>query len=72
YLFNLITPIRSALAATLVILLHEGGKYIWVGPIERVLQVLTGCLLALIITYIFHVRDCASKGFEVISDVQHE
>ena len=40
-------------------------------PIERVLQVLAGCLLALIITYIFHVRDTASKGFEVISDV-HE
>ena len=71
YLLNLITPIKSALAATVVILLHEGGKYVWVAPIERVLQVLTGCLLALIITYLFHVRYSTSKGFEVISDV-HE
>ena len=71
YLFNLITPIKSALAATVVILLHEGSKHVWIAPIERVLQVLTGCLLALIITYIFHVRESASKGFKVIGDV-HE
>ncbi len=68
YLFNLITPMRSALAATVIILLHEGTKHVWVAPLERVLQVLTGCLLALIITYAFHVRGTAHKGFEVISD----
>ena len=71
YLFNLITPMRSALAATVIILLHEGGKHVWVAPLERVLQVLTGCLLALVITYVFHVRGNTSKGLEVISDA-HE
>jgi uncharacterized membrane protein YgaE (UPF0421/DUF939 family) len=71
YLCNLITPMRSALAATVIILLHEGGKHVWVAPLERVLQVLTGCLLALIITYVFHVRGDNSKVLDVISDA-HE
>lgn len=62
YLFNLITPMRSALAATVIILLHEGSKHLWVAPVERVLQVLSGCLIAMIVTYVFHIKESEGKA----------
>jgi uncharacterized membrane protein YgaE (UPF0421/DUF939 family) len=62
YLFNLITPMRSALAATVIILLHEGSKHLWVAPVERVLQVLSGCLIAMVVTYVFHIKAGEGKA----------
>jgi uncharacterized membrane protein YgaE (UPF0421/DUF939 family) len=56
YLFKLDAGIRSAIAATIIIMLHEEGKHIWDTAIERVIAVLMGCLLALIITFIFHFK----------------
>jgi len=49
-------PTRSALAATIIVTLHESGKHIWDAAFERVVAVVAGCLLGLIITFIFHSR----------------
>jgi len=56
YLFKLDTGSRSALAATIIIMLHEEGKHIWDAAFERVIAVLVGCILALLITFIFHFK----------------
>ncbi len=62
YLFKLDTGARSALAATIIIMLHPEGQHVWDTALERVIAVLAGCLLALIITFIFHFRDRKSGG----------
>ncbi|MFP5042527.1 FUSC family protein [Parasediminibacterium sp. JCM 36343] len=56
YLFTLDTGIRSALAATIIIMLHGEGKHVWDTAIERIIAVLAGCLLGLLITFIFHFK----------------
>ena len=56
YLFKLDAGIRSALAATIIIMLHEEGRHLWDAAIERIISVLAGCLLALIITFLFHFK----------------
>lgn len=56
YLLKLDTGIRSALAATIIIMLHDEGKHVWDTAIERLIAVLAGCLLALLITFIFHFK----------------
>ena len=56
YLFKLDSGIRSALAATIILMLHEEGKHVWDTAIERVIAVLSGCLLGLVITFIFHFK----------------
>jgi len=57
YLFKLDNGVRSALAATIIIMLHEGGKHMWDTAIERIIAVLAGCSLGLLITYLFHFRN---------------
>lgn len=57
YLFKLDAGIRSALAATIIIMLHDEGRHIWDTAIERIIAVLTGCILALLITFIFHFKE---------------
>jgi len=47
---------RTALAATIIVTLHEAGRHVWDTALERVLSVLAGCLLGLLITFIFHSR----------------
>ncbi|MBS1639863.1 MAG: FUSC family protein [Bacteroidetes bacterium] len=56
YLFKLDAGIRSALAATIIILLHEEGKHLWDTALERIIAVLAGCVLGLAITFVFHFR----------------
>ena len=56
YLFKLDSGIRSALAATIILMLHEEGKHVWDTAIERVIAVLAGCVLGLVITFIFHFK----------------
>ncbi len=56
YLFKLDSGIRSALAATIIIMLHEEGKHVWDTAIERVIAVLSGCAIGLIITFVFHFK----------------
>jgi uncharacterized membrane protein YgaE (UPF0421/DUF939 family) len=54
YLFKLDAGARSALAATIIIMLHEEGKHVWDTALERVIAVLGGCILGLLITFAFH------------------
>lgn len=68
YFFKLDAGIRSALAATIIVMLHE-GKHIWDTAIERVIGVLAGCVLGLLITFIFHYN---IKPPEKTKFVNHE
>ena len=56
YLFKLDSGIRSALAATIILVLHEGGNHVWDTAIERVIAVLAGCVVGLAVTFIFHFK----------------
>ncbi|RTL60430.1 MAG: hypothetical protein EKK37_06240 [Sphingobacteriales bacterium] len=56
YIFKLDAGIRSALAATIIIMLHQEGKHVWDTALERIIAVLAGCIIALIITFIFHFK----------------
>lgn len=55
-LFNLEAATRTALAATIIVMTHEAGTHLWDTAVGRVLSVLTGCVLGLLITFIFHNR----------------
>ena len=46
---------RSAAVAVVIILLHQKGQYFWDVALERAGGVLSGCLIAMMITYTFHV-----------------
>lgn len=49
------TGARSTLAAMIIILLYqEGGTHVWDSSLSRIIAVILGCLLGLIITYVFH------------------
>ena len=61
YLLKFDTAMKSALAATIIIMLHEEGKHIWDTAIERVIAVVSGCLLGLLITFIFHFKENNEK-----------
>jgi uncharacterized membrane protein YgaE (UPF0421/DUF939 family) len=56
YFLKLENPTRSALAASIIVTLHESGPHIWDIALERVMAVLSGCILGLLITYAFHSR----------------
>ncbi|GEP91204.1 Fusaric acid resistance protein-like [Chitinophaga terrae (ex Kim and Jung 2007)] len=56
---------RTALAATIIVMTHEAGSHLWDTAVERVLSVLVGCLLGLLITFIFHNK-YASQAAEII------
>lgn len=45
---------RSTLAAMIIILLHPEGVHVWDSAISRIAAVIVGCLIGLIITYVFH------------------
>ncbi|HZX75284.1 MAG TPA: FUSC family protein [Cyclobacteriaceae bacterium] len=45
---------RSTLAAMIIILLHQEGTHLWDSALSRVSAVFVGCLLGLVITYVFH------------------
>ncbi len=56
YLLKLDAGIRSALAACIIIMMHNEGKHSWGTALERIISVLGGCVLALVITFLFHFR----------------
>ncbi|MBS1627178.1 MAG: FUSC family protein [Bacteroidetes bacterium] len=70
YLFKLDAGIRSALAATIIILLHEEGKHLWDTALERIIAVLAGCVLGLIITFLFHFKTKIGIKKEINSNHQ--
>ena len=55
-LLKLEASTRSALAATIIVTLHEAGRHVWDTALERIVAVLAGCLLGLVVTFIFHSR----------------
>lgn len=55
-LLHLEAATRTALAATIIVMTHEAGAHLWDTAVARVLSVLAGCLLGLLITFIFHNR----------------
>jgi uncharacterized membrane protein YgaE (UPF0421/DUF939 family) len=53
--FNIADTIRSALAAFLIVTLQNKNSDLWLLPIERVLCVMTGCLVALLLNIFFNI-----------------
>ncbi|HTI12870.1 MAG TPA: FUSC family protein [Puia sp.] len=51
---QLTTTLRSAMAALVIVLIHEEQLKQWYLPLERVLCVVAGCLVALIVTLLFN------------------
>jgi uncharacterized membrane protein YgaE (UPF0421/DUF939 family) len=51
---RLTSTLRSAMAALVIVLIHEEQVKEWYLPLERVLCVVAGCLAALIVTLIFN------------------
>lgn len=45
---------RSTLAAMIIVLIQREGAHPWDGAVNRVLAVVTGCLLGWAVTYVFH------------------
>lgn len=49
---------RSTLVAMIIILLHQEGTFaganLWDSALSRIVAVISGCLLGLLITYVFH------------------
>lgn len=49
---------RSTLAAMIIILLHQegtmAGSHLWDSALSRIVAVVSGCMLGLFITYVFH------------------
>ena len=62
YILKLDAGIRSALAASVIVMLHGSGKHLWDTALERVIAVLAGCVLGLIITFVFHFKVKHSVG----------
>lgn len=56
YYFKLEDSARTALAAAVIIMLHESGKHYWDNALQRVIAVFSGCMLGLLITYLFHFK----------------
>ncbi|MDR3711334.1 MAG: FUSC family protein [Puia sp.] len=53
-LLKLQAATRSAAIAVLIITMHEPGSYFWEIAIERAAGVILGCIIGVIITYLFH------------------
>ena len=45
---------RSTLTAVIIILLHPEGAHLWDSALSRIIAVIVGCILGLLITYVFH------------------
>jgi uncharacterized membrane protein YccC len=45
---------KSTLAAVVIVLMNSNENSFWSSPLHRLSSVIAGCLLALVITYVFH------------------
>jgi uncharacterized membrane protein YgaE (UPF0421/DUF939 family) len=55
YVFKLMVGVRSALAAVIIVMMHEAGSHhSWNTALQRIIAVVAGCLIGLFITLIFH------------------
>ncbi len=55
YAAKIVDTLRSAMAALVIVLIHEEGQRSWQVPLERVLCVVAGCLIALGVTLLFNI-----------------
>jgi len=53
-LFKLNTGAKSTLAAMIIVLMHPEGAHVWDASLGRISSVIFGCLLGLIVTFVFH------------------
>lgn len=53
-LFKLSLGAKSTLAAVVIVLMNSDQNSFWSSPFHRVSSVIIGCILALLITYLFH------------------
>lgn len=60
-LLKLQAATRSAAVALLIITMHEPGQYFWDIALERAAGVVGGCVVGMLITYIFHLAIFRSK-----------
>ena len=57
---------RTAMIAVLIITTHEPGQHFWDVALERAGGVISGCLIAVGLTYIFHLFTQKTKRFFVL------
>lgn len=53
-IFDLMAGSRAALAAVVIVSFHAPGPHLWSTALERVADVAAGCVVALLLTFIFH------------------
>jgi len=46
---------RTAVVALLIVTMHKKGEYFWDVALERAMGVVGGCIIGVLITYIFHI-----------------
>jgi uncharacterized membrane protein YccC len=56
YIFKAMAGCRSALAAVIIVMLHQNqiNYHMWSTALQRSLAVTAGCVIGLIITYVYH------------------
>lgn len=52
---------RTAAVSVIIITMHEPGKYLWDIALERAAGVVSGCVIGVLITYLFHIVVVKSK-----------
>lgn len=53
-IFDLMPASRAALAAVVIVSLHPPGTHLWSTALERVAAVAAGCIVGLVLTFVFH------------------
>ena len=62
------STIRSALAALIIVIINERKQGEWNVPIQRVICVVVGCLIALLLTLVFNLFTKSGRG---LSELTH-
>lgn len=58
---NIQVATRTAIVSVLIITMHEPEKYFWGIALERAAGVVSGCVIGVVITYLFHITILKSK-----------
>ena len=53
-LFKLNAGAKATLAAMVIVLMHPEGAHVWDASLGRISSVIFGCVLGLIVTFVFH------------------
>ena len=62
YFLKLKAPSRSALAAVVIVLIQEESEHTARAAAERMMCVIIGCVVGLLVTFLFSFRDRAAAG----------